>query len=1105
MRRTQRYCEELSQVSGKRNFRTLAGHPVYLNSKVAEITPRTENKKQNHETSNQQMKPRSKSATLNQIRMVLDYIFASLPEDNRPYLDVQILGMHFRGLLDTGANYTIFGKPGWDILRKSGFTLLPADIGSCRVANEEMCEVIGTVEVPFCLENRLKTLRVYIVPALPHTLVLGMDFWLSMEIVPDFKNKSWSFNNSYDSRLTNSLCSISTENKNRTLSEKQLLQLNTLVDNYFANMKKPLGKTSLIEHKIILTDPQPIKLRPYRVSPAIQEKIDKEIKSMLDDDVIEPSKSAFSFPVIMVPKKEKGSYRFCVDYRQLNKVTKKDAYPIPFISGILDMLGHARYISSVDVKSAFFQVPVAVESREYTAFSVPGRGLYQFKRMPFGLANSPATFQRLMDRVLGSELEPFAFVYLDDIIIVTDSFEKHLQVLESVFNRLTESGLTLSREKCKFCQSELKYLGYVVDEQGLHCDPDKVKAILEIPTPKNPTEIRRLIGTASWYRRFIPNFSGMIAPITALLRKNKKWEWTEDCEDSFRKIKDCLVSSPILSCPDFTKPFQLQTDASAYGIGAVLSQISDDGEQVIAYVSRSLSRTERNYSTVERENLAIVWSIEKLRAYLEGYTFTVVTDHHSLTWLYKLPQPTGRLARWIMRLQQFDFHVIHRKGADNIVPDMLSRTVPNIDKVDIRGPGNEVAAVRDKWYLKQIQLVEEHPLNYPLWRVTNNKLYKHVANRYSRLIGPENDWKLVVPKEDRREILIKSHDDPKSGHAGIYKTFQRISTNYYWPKLKCDVSKYVRTCKTCLASKPDQQFPAGLLCGRPSVKRPWELVSVDIVGPLPKSTNGFRYILSIQDYFSKFCIFQPMRTATSKTICKILEDHVLLLFGVPKTLLTDNGKQFVSHEFKNFAKSYGVKVIHTANYHPQANACERQHRTLKTMLRSYVADNHRKWDQFLQKVACAIRTSVSESTKVTPFLMNFGREIIIDGNDHSNRILNDDDEPTDKSKELEKLFTDVRQRLDKAFQNSKNRYDLRRRNVSYSVGQKVWLKNHVQSDATNYFTASLAPKFRGPLIINQKVSPWTYQLKDANGSLCGIWHCKDLKPDTDLGSESALL
>lgn len=267
----------------------------------------------------------------------------------------------------------------------------------------------------------------------------------------------------------------------------------------------------------------------------------------------------------MVRKKEPNKYRFCVDFRKLNQVTERDAYPIPYVSSTLDKLRDARYLSSLDIRSAYFQVPLPESSKPLTAFTVPNRGLFQFRRLPMGLANAPATFQRLIDRVLGPELEPHVFAYLDDIIVVTESFEKHLEVLREIFRRAKEANLTVAKEKCQFCRSELRYLGYIVNRNGLQVDPDKVKAIVDIPIPKTVSDVRRFLGLASWYRRFVPQFSSLSAPLCNLLRKNKTFVWDSSCDNTFTSLKEHLVSAPVLTCPDFSLPFTIQTDASGFG------------------------------------------------------------------------------------------------------------------------------------------------------------------------------------------------------------------------------------------------------------------------------------------------------------------------------------------------------------------------------------------------------------------------------------------------------------------------------------------------------------------------------------------------------------
>lgn len=1034
----------------------------------------------------------------NTIQPVLSYILAHCEGDNRPYLDVDILGIKFKALLDSGANNTIVGQHGWKILQGLGLPIMNSIIRSCTVANSETCKVLGSVSIPMKLENQVKIINALVIPELPHSIILGVDFWVQMGIIPDLNRGCWSFNTG-----TSCVDTVASIIPREVLTCEEKSQLDALVKKYFELQGDKIGCTSLVEHKIV-TDSEPIKQRAYRVSPAMQRHIDEAVQSMLEEGVIEPSQSAWSSPVLLVPKKD-GKYRFCVDYRRLNRVSKKDAYPLPYMNSILDKLRNAKYLSSLDIKSAYWQVPVAEESRELTAFTIPGRGLYHFKRMPFGLCNSPATFQRLLDRVLGAKLEPHVFVYLDDVIIVTDTFEKHLEILREVFERFREANLSVSKEKCFFCRPELRYLGYVVDRRGLHVDPDKVAAILNIPSPKNTTEVRRIIGIASWYRRFIPSFSTMIAPMTALLCKNKKWFWSADCEKSLQQIKTALISAPILTCPDFNRPFQVQTDASNYGISGVLSQIDDDGEHVICYVSRSLTRQERNYSTVERELLAVLFSVERLRAYLEGYKFTVVTDHHSLVWLHNLREPTGRLARWAVRLQQFDFEIIHRKGKEHVVPDLLSRAVPEI--AVIQTPGVDSSSVKDKWFQGMFRKIRDQPNKYPQWRRVGDKLFKYVSASYPELRDENECWKEVIPKESRKRVLYENHDSLFACHTGIFKTFERLKLRYYWPKMLSDVARYVRNCAICLTHKPLLKSPAGHMGKHPEVTKPWQTISVDFFGPLPRSSRGYKYIFVVTDTFGKFSLFFPIRTATAAAITRILEEQIFLVFGCPQYLICDNGKQLRSNLLKKLCEQYKVTIRFTPYYHAQSNPVERVNQVLKTMLSCYVEDNHAIWDTLLPKVGCAIRSSVHETTGLTPFFVNFGREYISAGDQHQTHNFSNNvrQNIAPSTRELENLFKDVRKRLDVAHQRSKPRYNLRRRPVSYAVGEKVFRKNYVLSDASKQFTAKFAPKYVGPFLIKRKLSPVTYELADIRNKSKGIWHVKDLKahpPDDSDTSES---
>ncbi|KAG5876099.1 hypothetical protein JTB14_005112 [Gonioctena quinquepunctata] len=380
----------------------------------------------------------------------------------------------------------------------------------------------------------------------------------------------------------------------------------------------------------------------------------------------------------------------------------------------------------------------------------------------------------------------------------------------------------------------------------------------------------------------------------------------------------------------------------------------------------------------------------------------------------------------------------------------------------------------------------------------DSKLYKYVQFKKIPGLDFHDDWKLVIPKNKRKDILLKCHDDPQAGHPGVFKTFKRVSEHFYWPKMKADISSHVKRCKVCCENKPEQRKPAGLLTPHRVVDRPFQLVCCDLIGPLPRSNRGFKFILVIVDNFSKFSLVIPLRNSTAKLVCTAVEDHLFLMFGPPKFLLSDNGSQFRSKEFNNLLANYAVKQIFTANYHAQANPTERVNKTLETMIRCYVSENHKEWDKMLSKVACAIRTQVHESMRRTPYFVVFGREFPMNleiGVPDSSGDFTVDQEilARDRSVPLQQLYKEVKGKLLKAAERNKRYYDLRHRDVKYEVGDEVYRKILYTLMQLNFILLNWRISL-WPFIVFKKVSPWVYELKDPDGRFRGSWHAKDLKP-----------
>ena len=456
-------------------------------------------------------------------------------------------------------------------------------------------------------------------------------------------------------------------------SQQQELLWRLLVEfkDSFALREDDVGRTQLVEHEIDTGDARPIKCRPRRLPLARQEACDKAVGNMLQAGVIEPSDSPWAAAVVMVPKKN-GEWRLCSDYRPLNGVTKKDSYPLPRVDESLDLVSGSAWFSSLDLRSGYYQMPLAPSARPKTAFCT-GRGLWQFKVLSFGLCNAPASFARLMDQVLTGIPRQECLVYLDDILAHGPSFDAALLSLRRVLERIRAAGLKLHPDKCHFMQRQVTFLGHRVGREGISTVQDKVQAVADWPVPSTQKDLKSFLGLASYYRRFVRGFSCIAAPLFQLLHKDREFVWTDACQGAFDQLRRALSDAPVLAPADPSLPFMLDTDASGVGAGGVLSQVGADGERVVAYFSRVFNKAEKRYCVTRRELLAVVLSVRHFKYYLCGLPFTVRTDHSALQWLMSFREPEGQVARWLEELQAYNFTVVHRAGAQHSNADALSR------------------------------------------------------------------------------------------------------------------------------------------------------------------------------------------------------------------------------------------------------------------------------------------------------------------------------------------------------------------------------------------------------------------------------------------------
>ena len=803
--------------------------------------------------------------------------------------------------------------------------------------------------------------------------------------------------------------------------------LESLLAKYANLFGNELGTIKGVTAKIhVGSGAKPCFYRPRSVPYSLRSRVDQALEKLVREGILEPVRfSEWAAPIVPVVKRD-GSIRVCGDYKlTVNQAALVDTYPLPLVQDILASLANGQSFTKLDLAHAYQQLTLEEDSRKYTTINTH-KGLFQYTRLPFGVAAAPAIFQRTMESLLGDL--PHVCIYLDDILVTGESEAAHLQNLAAVLERLETAGIRLKREKCAFMIPEVEYLGHSISAEGVHPVKEKVRAVMQAPQPRNVSQLRSFLGMVNYYAKFLPNLATLLRPLYDLLQTAKTWEWGEAQEQAFRKAKELLSTAPLLTHYDPSRPLMLACDASPYGVGAVLSHRVDDTERLVAYASRTLTPAEWNYSQLDKEALSIVFGVKHFHQFLSGRSFTIHSDHKPLQYLLGEtrgipPMASARVQRWALMLSAYRYNISYKPGVSHANADGLSRlpVANTISEVPLPGDVLLVFRTLESTPVTASQIRQWTDTDPVLSRVRSNLLTGWVKSDDSELRPYQTRaselsvqdgcvlWgsRVIVPKKGREAVVTLLHEQ----HPGITR-IKRLARGYvWWPGMDQELEVAVRECDQC---QQHQKSPARApMHPWEWPERPWARIHIDYAGPF----RG-KMILVMVDSHSKWMEALLVNSATSHATIEKLKS-VFATHGLPEVLVSDNGTAFTSEEFSAFMRRNGIQHLTSAPYHPASNGlAERAVQTLKGALRKDVGEV--SLDSQIQEFLFRYRITPHSTTGIPPAELLLGRR------------------PRSR---LDLLQPDIAGRVRQRQTEQKTRYDRHCRSRDFTVGQPIWVKS----------------------------------------------------------------